>query len=384
MPPLVVGIDASRAVRPASQRTGTELYARQLIRHLAPRLAERRPPTSLRLYSDAAPDPGWVLPSADWRVMPFPRLWTHVRLSVEMMRHPPAVLFVPAHVLPLWHPARSLVTVHDLGYLHFPDAHPPRQRRYLDWSTRWNARVATRVLADSQATARDLKSLLGTPDDKVRVVYPGFEGSQRFAPAQPADVVLQRYEIRSPYVLYVGTLQPRKNLARLAHAFGQVLATWQGPDPRPQLVLAGRPGWLADQVQRDVREAGLGDALRFTGYVPDADLKVLLAQATLLAFPSLYEGFGFPILEAQAAGVAVLTSTTSSCPEVAGAGALLVDPLDVTAMAGGLRRLLVDEALRAGLVQAGRDNLKRFSWERAAQQVLSVLDELLHVPEQGA
>jgi glycosyltransferase involved in cell wall biosynthesis len=384
MPARVIGVDASRAVRPASQRTGTELYSRQLILHLASLVARRTPPITLRLYSNTPPDPGLLLAPATWRVMPFPRLWTHVRLSVEMLRHPPDVLFVPAHVLPLWHPARSLVTVHDLGYLHFPDAHPPRQRRYLDGSTRWNARVATRVLVDSQATARDLTSMLGTSSDKIRVVYPGFESRRAVTRTQPAEVVFQRYEIRPPYVLTVGTLQPRKNLARLAHAMAQVLATWQGPGPRPQLVLAGRPGWLSEDVQRAVTEAGLGDACRITGYVPEADLAVLLANASLLAFPSLYEGFGFPILEAQAAGIPVLTSTTSSCPEVAGQGALLVDPMDVTAMADGLHRLLYDEALRTHLVQRGRENLPRFAWDRAAQQVLDVLDEILHVPEQGA
>lgn len=383
MPTPVIGIDASRAVRPGSLRTGTELYSRQLIYHLAPLLSRRKPSWQLRLYSDTPPDPSLALTTAGWRVMPFPRLWTHLRLSIEMAVHPPAVLFVPAHVLPLWHPARTLVTVHDLGYLYFPDAHPPRQRRYLDWSTRWNARVATRVLADSQATAQDLENRLGTPRDKIRVVYPGFEGDQGLATAAPAAEILPRYEIRPPYVLYVGTVQPRKNLARLAHAFAQVLATWQGSGPRPQLVLAGRPGWLADAVLTAVAQAGLGDALRMPGYVPAADLPALLGNAALLAFPSLYEGFGFPILEAQAAGVPVLTSNTSSCPEVAGSGALLVDPLDVADIAAGLRRLLVDDALRAQLVQQGRNNLRRFAWERTAQQVAGVLDELLLVPEQG-
>lgn len=377
MPSLVIGIDASRAVRPHSQRTGTELYSRQLIRHLAPLLAQRRPPVALRLYSNAPPDPALMLPGVDWRVMPFPRLWTHVRLTTEMVRHPPALLFVPAHVLPLWLPARTLVTVHDLGYLHFPDTHTRWQRRYLDWSTRWNVYAATRVLADSQATAHDLESLLGTPRDKIRVVYPGFERTHERPDNPPAAEILDRYEIRPPYVLYVGTLQPRKNLARLAHAFARVLATWQASGPRPQLVLAGRAGWLSDQVLHDITQAGLGDAVRITGFVPDNDLQILLANATLLAFPSLHEGFGFPILEAQAVGVPVLTSATSSCPEVAGEGALLVDPLDVEAIAGGLHQLLDDASLRTRLVQLGESNLPRFSWPQAAQQVLDVLDELL-------
>lgn len=373
----VVGIDASRAVRPADQRTGTENYARQLIQHLAPLLAQHRPPPALRLYSDAPPDPDLRITPASWRIMPFRRLWTHLRLSTEMALHPPSVLFVPAHVLPLWRPARTLVTVHDLGYLHFPDAHPTLQRRYLAWSTRWNARVATRVLADSQATAHDLVHYLGTPAAKIRVVYPGFDVPREQTNAPALDDVWQRYKVQPPYVLVVGTLQPRKNLGRLAHAFRQVLATWPGSGSSPQLVLAGRPGWLSEQVLSDIASAGLGDAVRLTGYVPAADLSALLAGAAVLAFPSLYEGFGFPILEAQAAGVPVMTSNTSSCPEVAGDGAQLVDPLDVAGMAAGLHRLLSDAALRDRLVQRGRENILRFSWENTARQVLEVLNELL-------
>ncbi|MBK7200752.1 glycosyltransferase [Candidatus Amarolinea dominans] len=184
---MLLGIDASRALRPASQRTGTELYSRQLIESLL-RLAPTRPaPPSLRLYTDVAPDQttrqAWA--GADWRIIPSPRLWTHARLSLEMLRRPPDVLFVPAHVLPLWRPRRTLVTIHDLGYLFFPQAHPLRQRLYLDLTTRWHGRVATHILADSHATAHDLTRRLGVDARRISVVYPGFTPTMQ-RPADPS------------------------------------------------------------------------------------------------------------------------------------------------------------------------------------------------------
>lgn len=379
---MILGIDASRALRPPSQRTGTELYARHLIDamlKLAPALPS---PPSIRLYSDVTPDEAarqaWQ--TADWRVMPSPRLWTHARLSLEMAQRPPAALFVPAHVLPLWRPPRTLVTIHDLGYLFFPQAHPPRQRWYLDWSTRWNGRVATHVLADSQATAADLRQRLAVPSNRISVVYPGFIPTrQRVVDSDHVEAVLARYGIRPPYFLYVGTLQPRKNLVRLAQALARVLARGSAERPDaapPMLVLAGKPGWLSDQVLPPIEALGLGDRVRTLGYVPEADLPALLTGAAALAFPSLYEGFGFPILEAQACGAPVLTSTTSSCPEVAGGGALLVDPHDVEAMADGLWRLLTEPALARHLAAQGAANVRRFRWETAAQQVFDVLGQM--------
>ena len=379
---MLLGIDASRALRPASQQTGTELYSRQIIEamlHLAPMLPS---PPSIRLYSDVEPEQAirqaWH--NADWRVIPSPRLWTHARLSLEMAQRPPTALFVPAHVLPLWRPSRTLVTIHDLGYLFFPRAHPLRQRWYLDWATRWNGRVATHLLADSHATARDLRRHLGVPSAHISVVYPGFSSTMRRV-IDPAHTraTAARYGIRPPYFFYVGTLQPRKNLVRLAQALARVLARGSAERPDaapPMLVLAGKPGWLSDQVLGPIAAMGLGDRVRVTGYVPQADLPALLTGATALAFPSLYEGFGFPILEAQACGVPVLTSSTSSCPEVAGEGALLVDPHDVDAIAAGLWRLLTEPTLTQRLVEQGAANVRRFRWETTAQQVFDVLDQM--------
>lgn len=360
---MVIGIDASRAVSP--QPTGTETYSLRLIQALL----YLRPAHSFRLYF-RTPPPGNLFPSAEICVIPFPRLWTHIRLSWEMARRPPDVLFVPAHVLPIIRPRRTLVTVHDLGYWYFPQAHPCLQRRYLDLSTRWNARVSTHILADSEATRTDLIKLYNTPPEKITVAYPGYDES--LSPVRDPlalAAVRHRYNIPGDYFLYLGTLQPRKNLVRLIRAYS-CLST------RAALVLAGKRGWLSDDLMPLVRRLGLEGRVLFPGYVSPEDRAPLLSGALAFVFPSLYEGFGLPVLEAQACGCPVICSNTSSLPEVAGDSALLVPPHDVSALADAMARLENDPQLRRDLIEKGFANVRRFSWERCARTVLQVIEEM--------
>jgi len=281
------------------------------------------------------------------------------------------MLFVPAHVLPPLRPRISLVTVHDLGYLAFPEAHPPRQRLYLDWSTRWNVRIATHVLADSQATRDAIVEAYHVAPDKITVVYPGYDAALKpVCDPQALAAVRARYGIPGDYVLAIGRIQPRKNLTRLVNAFAQVLS--QHPDLT--LVLAGPTGWLAEPLLAHVRAQGLEQRVHFPGYIAEEDKAALISGARVFAYPSLYEGFGFPALEAQACETPLLASNTTSLPEVAGDGALLVDPLDEDAITQGLLRLLGDNDLRQTLVARGRANLGRFSWEKAAKKVLELLN----------
>ncbi len=382
---MLIGIDASRALR--AQRTGTETYSWQLIRHLLALGSGHR----FRLYCSQPPPAGlFDLPGQDAGhgrpelcVIPFPRLWTHVRLSGEVVKRPPDVLFVPSHVLPLFHPRRSVVTVHDLGYRTFPEAHKAFDRAYLDLSTRFDARSAAQVLADSQATKDDLVRFTGVAANKVTVVHLGrdetlapVEDPQRLDDVQRRLGIWRPGEAQIPYIAYIGTLQPRKNLVRLVDAFA--LVRQRRPDLR--LVLAGQRGWLADPIFQRVEALGLQDAVHFPGFVADADLPALFSGALCFAFPSLHEGFGIPVLEAQACGAPVLAANTSSLPEVAGDGALLVDPLDTDAIAGGLLRLAEDETLRSRLRAAGFANLRRFSWQRCAEETLAVLEAVGELP----
>lgn len=360
---MLIGIDASRAV--TQQRTGTEAYAYFLIQALLQRTAVS--PYKIRLYFNQAPPPDLfpAYPHVTQRVIPFPRLWTHLRLGWELQQNPPDWFFTPAHVIPLSYLGRSVATVHDLGYHHFPEAHPRGDLWYLHWSTRHNSRRASHILADSEATKQDLVTLDGVPANKISVVYPGLD--TQLKPQAPSSDLLARYAIHQPYFLYLSTLQPRKNLARLITAYVQA-------DVPHQLVLAGKVGWLADpilaQIQALPKETQ--NKIKLIGFVPDEDKPALLTGATALLYPSLYEGFGFPVLEAQQCQTAVLTANISSLPELANGSAYLVDPLNVHTMTQGIRALAVDEALRTRLVQLGEANVKRFKWETAVTQLLRI------------
>ncbi len=362
---MLIGIDASRAVSDAP--TGTETYSRELIRALLALDSKNQ----YRLYTrQSAPRDCFASsPDAQVRAIPFPRLWTHIRLSYEMLTRAPDVLFVPAHVLPLIHPRRSIVTVHDLGQLHFPEAYPARQRLYHNWSARWSARAAAHLFADSEATRDDLVQFYRVAPEKITVVYPAYD-ARLYQPVRDATRIKEvksRLRIGGDYVLAIGTIHPRKNYAWLIEAFGR----WQMANGR--LVIVGKRGWLYDSIYERVRALNLQSRVSFLDYVPAADMPALISGARLLAFPSLHEGFGLPVLEAQACGTPVVCSMTSSMPEVAGDGALFVDPLDVDAIAGAMQRALDDDALRAKLIAHGFENVKRFSWEESARQALKIL-----------
>jgi glycosyltransferase involved in cell wall biosynthesis len=369
---LQIGVDASRVDR--GHRTGTEQYSAQLLEALGE--IDRR--NRYTLYANGRAKPRLRLPSNfRARLIPFPRLWTHARLSLEMASRSPDVLFVPAHVVPLAHP-RTVVTIHDLGYRAFPEAHPPLARRYLDLSTRWSAAVARRVIVPSEATARDLTAAHGTPAGRIVVIPHGYH--PRFRPLDRAvvDAGLGRLGIARPYVLFVGTLQPRKNLARVLAAFEHLAAEgWPG-----QLVLVGQRGWLSDPIFAATARPGspARGRVHLTGYLADDDVPIVYNGAEALAFPSLYEGFGLPALEALACGTPVLTSDTSSLPEVVGDAALKVDPLDTAAIAAGLARLTGDADLRADLRQRGLARAAQFTWRRAAERTLAVLEAVASEP----
>jgi len=371
---MLIGIDASRST--AGQRTGTENYSLYLIRELLALNKSHR----FRLYFNQAPPPGLFLDKAERRIIPFSRLWTHLRLSWEMFRHAPDLLFVPSHVLPLIHPRRSVVTVHDLGYLYYPEAHTLTQNAYLRWSTRFNARSAATVLADSEATRQDLVRHYQISEAKITVAYPGRdEALTRISDPATLAGVRARYGLNESYLLYVGTLHPRKNLVRLVQAFSLLVqsptSNSQSPIPKLQMVLAGQKGWLYDEVFAQVRKLGLTGRVILTGYVPDADLAALWSGARAFVYPSLYEGFGFPVLEAMACGTPVICSNVSSLPEVAGDAALQVDPLDTEALAQALHHVMSDDGLCRMLVERGYRQIRRFSWQRCAQEILQVFDE---------
>lgn len=378
---MLIGIDSSRAV--TAHLTGTERYAREVIAAMIRCAPQHRFRLYLRDGHAAERDAFLASLSGDVEPAIFgpARLWTHVGLSNEIAARPPDALFVPAHVLPagmartdLRNKIRAVATVHDLGYKHFPDAHPMRQRAMLDIGTRFTVSNAHIVIADSASTKRDVLAFYGVQESAVRVAHPGPMPLVAVSAAE-SDAALEKFGLsaRRPFALHVGTLQPRKNLRRLLQAWARLPSSMRDA----QLVLAGGVGWgdEAAQLRRDVDALGLSQRVIFAGYISDLEKTALMRTAHLYVFPSLYEGFGFPVLEAQSAGVPVACSNTSSLPEVAGDAALLFDPTNVDSIADAIAQTLSDDSLRARLLTAGHANLTRFSWSTCAATILDAITE---------
>jgi len=375
-----VGIDYTAAYE---QGAGIGRYVRELVRALAAQDAV----TPYRLFVAGAeraalpPAPG---PNFTWkptRVSPlwFARLWHRARLPlpVELFAGRVALFHATDFTLPPVLPGvPTLLTVHDLSFVRAPETSTPVLKAYLDRVVPRSVRRAAHVLADSQATKDDLIALYRTPPEKITVLLSGV--NREFRPVtDPAALADVRAHYGIPpgvrYVFSIGTVQPRKNYARLIAA----LAALGDDCADVHLVIAGGRGWLEGPIYRAVEEHGLAARAHFVGFARDEDLPALYSGAACLAYPTLYEGFGFPVLEAMACGIPVVTSNISSLPEVAGDAALLVDPYDVPALSDALRRLLTDASLRAALVERGVRQAAGFTWERAARELRAVYRWLL-------
>jgi len=272
--------------------------------------------------------------------------------------------------------ARNIITIWDLTPLLFPEWHTPVVIRLHQVKLNFAKHQADHIIAISSNTKQDLVAHLSIPPDKISVVYGGVDECYRpIENLATVSHVVSRYGVESGrYLLHVSTLEPRKNQIRLVEAFH--LLSQRGVTCGLKLVLAGGKGWLYENLFRRVEELGLTEDVIFTGVVPDEDLPALMNGALLFVYPSLYEGFGLPVLEAMACGVPVITSNVSSLPEVAGDAALLVDPYDVEGLAGVMQSLIESEKARADLRNKGLAQAARFSWERAAWETVRVYQAL--------
>ena len=293
-------------------------------------------------------------------------VWEQVAQPWALRRIGADLVHGPVFIGPLLSPCPVVVTIHDLSFIHFSNLFRPANRLYLTVLTRLSARRARRLIAVSAHTAAESARLLGVPPERIDVVHHGVDPSFHPLPADEVTTFRRRQGLPARFVLFVGTLEPRKNLVRLVEAFARIR------DGRVVLVLAGGRGWLYDELFARVEALGLSDEVIFPGYVMNEELTLWYNAATVLAYPSVYEGFGLPVLEAQACGTPVLTSNLSSLPEATGDAAVMVDPYDVEALAEGLNRLLTDELLRRELHERGLAHAGRFTWSRTAQETAGV------------
>jgi len=352
---MVIGINAVAAFK--QPRTGVEEYTYQLIKHLTMLEGSKRHRFILYSHQLSAGDirlwpENFQINQLKW---PLP-MWTQIRLTSEMALNRPEVLFIPVHVLPLIHPQNSVVTIHGLEYEYYPKMYPWRHLNYLRWSTKHALKKARQIITVSENTKEDLVKLYGGQPEKITVVHHGVSTPQSLPVRKQAG---------KPYILFIGRLETKKNVQGLITAFNLLKKKHRIPH---RLVLVGPRGYGYQPIrQNDIIEKG---------YVDEQEKWRLLQEAAMFVLPSFYEGFGMPILEAQATGCPVITSNLSSMPEVAGRAALLANPNNIEQIVEAMYKIISDNQLRKDLIDKGYTNVKRFSWSKCAQETLEVLTSL--------
>jgi glycosyltransferase involved in cell wall biosynthesis len=376
--PLPVTVDVGPAVH---QRAGLSRYSERLVAHL---LAHESSRVELSLFFNRhsghqLPDSLRNIPACTVKLGQL--AWRLSALATQLLRWPRYERLLPPgrlyhateHLLPyLQRP--TVLTVHDLIFEHYPAHHTRRNRLFLQVALPRFVAAADAIIAVSQQTRRDLVERYGTPAEKIHVIYQGIDPS--FAPPDSTEVVRVRRQYNHgserPYLLMVGTLEPRKNHATAL----RVLARLKALGYPHRLLVAGGEGWLFAPVRQLVADLNLTGDVTFTGYVPNGDLSALYAGAACVLQPSLYEGFGFPVLEAMACGVPVVCSNASSLPEVAGDAALLAPPTDVEAWVASLEQIITSPALRETLCERGVRQARQFDWKRCASLTATLYQEV--------
>jgi glycosyltransferase involved in cell wall biosynthesis len=369
-----IGFDASRAF--TKEATGTENYSFQLLR-------EMLSIDTLNKYYVYTKIPREKIKfkfsqNVEVVFIDRPFLWTQIGLAGRTFQDPLDVLFVPAHTLPLIRRPGlpTVMTVHDLGAEYLPSSHQLKQQLYLKFITKYQLQTASHLIAVSEATKKDLMIKTKVKSKDVSVIYEGVNfSSQNPVSSEKTEQTLRKFTLnRHEYFLFVGTIQPRKNLIRLIESFSIFLIESQSADQNFKLVIAGKEGWDFKDILDLPRQLGIEKMVKFVGRVDDDELAALYKNALALTYPSLFEGFGLPILESYFFGKPVLTSNISSMPEIAGKGAILVNPTAVNDIMRAMQILYTDKEKRSDLVRHGKEQIKKFSWSEAAKATINVLE----------
>ncbi|NLT73712.1 MAG: glycosyltransferase family 4 protein [Chloroflexi bacterium] len=366
---LLLSLDASY------RNAGLSRYISNLMAHLPAALPDWN---CLAYVSRPGIDiPGWHVRQASWNTAkPMRRiLWEQLALPLAERRDRIDLLHAAVNVGPIAGRCPIVVTIHDLAFVRFPELFPRANRAYLQYMASRTARRSAAVIVDSASTGRDVVELLGVPESRVHVIYPGLNAGLCPAPSEERlSAFRRRQHLPDEYVLFVGTLEPRKNIATLLEAWSILVRR----DPEcPPLVIAGGKGWFYEELEDRARALGLEDSVRFAGFIPDDDLAGWYAAATLFVFPSLYEGFGFPPLEAMSQGVPVIVSDRSSLPEVVGDAGLHLPPEEPALWAESIAGLLASPERRRSMRAAGLAQAARFTWEETARRTAEVYRQVL-------
>lgn len=356
------------------QRLGSGQVAYELLKNLE-KLDKKNKYTILLSSAPLVDMPlereGW-----NYKILKPNRLRTQIAIPFALYtsKQKPDFIYSPTHYIPRFSPVKRVVTIFDLAYLHFPDLFNKGDLwKLINW-TKFSILNADHIITISQFSKKDIIKQYKIKSDKITVAYPGLDPDifHKITNDEKINNVTKKYNIHKNYILYIGTLQPRKNLIRLIEAFRKIEGM--------ELVIVGkgsgegRSGWMYEDILKKPKELGIEEKVIFTGFVPKDDLPYLLSGATSFVLPSLWEGFGIPLLEAMACGTPVISSNVSSLPEVVGKAGLLVNPQSADQIEQAIRVVSFDKKLRRDLIKKGFEQAKKFSWKKMAQEVLKVFE----------
>ncbi len=378
---MIIGIDGYEAN--VSHRVGIGQYAYELLVHLYALLGtQKNHEAEVLVYLPSAPRVDMPAETTWWhyRVVSPAKLWTFIGLPLALKREEPApdVIFSPTHYIPRFTTIPRIMSIMDLSYLHFPSFFKAKDLYQLQHWTRYSASHASRVFTISEFSKNAIINTYHVPEKNVIVTYPGFRMPEQNTTTPSLDHIRRKYAVSSNFILSVGTLQPRKNFVRLIESFALFLKTNKQKFSDLQLVIIGKKGWLYEDILAAPKKFGVANQVKFLDFVPDEDLPTFYKHAICFGLPSLYEGFGLPVLEAMAYACPVVVSNVSSLPEIAGRAGIYVDPNSVESIAKGLLAAVRERNLMQGRqrVTKGLAQVKLFTWEKAAKQTLDILMEV--------
>ena len=365
---MIIGIDGNEAN--VERKVGIGEYAYELLTQFAKIKDEGR--FKFQIYLKENPRTEMPVPSSNfkYKVVGPKKMWTQFGLPLSLfVGKKPDIFFTPTHYAPRFSPVPTVISVMDLSFIHFPELFAKKDLYQLVSWTKYSVKNASKIFTISKSSKDDIIDIYGVEDKKVIVTYPGIkEGSS--AKILTMDDLRKKFGIDKDYILFVGTLQPRKNIVKLVEAFSKI------ERENLMLVIVGKKGWLYEDILLSPRKFGVGERVSFLDFVEDKDLPSLYRNASCFVLPSLYEGFGLPVLEAMKYGCPVLTSNVSSLPEAGGDAAIYFDPQDADDIKEKIEKVISNPKLRSEMIEKGKQQIKKFSWEKTARETLKVLESL--------